>query len=62
MQVICAWCGELIKVKKPLYNKSLTHTICDECSSKESSKMISPKSKKAKIKPSKESKGRTKFS
>jgi len=49
-QVFCAWCGKLIKEKKPLYNKASTHTICDECSSKELSKRKKSKEQKGKDK------------
>jgi hypothetical protein len=34
LKVVCAWCGKLIKEKKPLDNKSITHSICRECSRK----------------------------
>ena len=34
LQVICAWCGKFIKEEKPLDNKSITHSICGDCSRK----------------------------
>jgi hypothetical protein len=31
MQIICAWCGKFIREKKPLGNRAISHSICDEC-------------------------------
>ncbi len=31
MLVICSWCEKFIKEKEPLRNKSISHTICEEC-------------------------------
>jgi hypothetical protein len=31
MLVVCAWCEEHVREKEPLYDKSTSHSICDEC-------------------------------
>jgi len=31
MLVICSWCDKFIKEKEPLWDKSISHTICEEC-------------------------------
>ena len=31
MLVVCSWCGKYITDKEPLWNKSVSHSICKEC-------------------------------
>ena len=31
MLVICSWCEKFIKEKEPLWDKSISHTICEGC-------------------------------
>jgi hypothetical protein len=31
MQIICSWCGKSIKEREPLGDKSISHSICEEC-------------------------------
>ena len=31
MLVICSWCEKFIKEKEPLWDKFISHTICEEC-------------------------------
>ena len=31
MQVICSWCEIFIKEKSPFGDKSISHSICEEC-------------------------------
>jgi len=31
MKRVCAWCGKFLGEKKPLEDKSVTHSICNKC-------------------------------
>ena len=31
MRIICAWCKEFLREKEPLYDKSISHGICEKC-------------------------------
>ena len=31
MRIICAWCKKFLREKEPLYDKSISHGICEKC-------------------------------
>jgi len=31
MQIICAWCEEFLREEEPIYDKSISHGICQKC-------------------------------
>lgn len=39
MQIVCAWCHQLLGEKEPIENKDETHGICEECEEKEDKKL-----------------------